>query len=130
MSDTPVPLVLGYSISHAKAEALRRLCTGEGAAYFAIQPRHYTLPLALLPVADAGAGNGSPQSPPPFPEEMLLFKGFTDAALARFLQSYRAAGLEKIELKAALTPYNSGWDSIRLRRELMAERDAMRRARP
>ena len=79
-----------------------------------------------IPVADGGPADASPLDPPALPEEMLLFKGFPDKALVRFLRAYREAGLEKIELKASLTPHNAAWDSLRLYTELCQERDALR----
>lgn len=121
-----LPLVLSYSLPPEKAAALARLCEAEGVLHFCIPPRHYLLPISSLPVADGGPAGASPLDPPALPEEMLLFKGFPDKALVRFLRAYREAGLEKIELKASLTPHNAAWDSLRLYAELCQERDALR----
>ena len=121
-----LPLVLSYSLPPEKAAPLARLCEAEGVLHFCIPPRHYRLPIGRLPVADGGPADASPLDPPALPEEMLLFKGFPDKALVRFLRAYREAGLEKIELKASLTPHNAAWDSLRLYAELCQERDALR----
>ena len=41
--------------------------------------------------------------------EVILFNGFNDESLQGFLASYRAAGIEKVALKAVVTPYNITW---------------------
>lgn len=41
--------------------------------------------------------------------EVMIFKGFDEQKLKFFLNEYRQAGIEKVELKAMITPYNVTW---------------------
>lgn len=41
--------------------------------------------------------------------EVILFNGFNDESLQGFLATYRKAGIEKVALKAVVTPYNITW---------------------
>ena len=41
--------------------------------------------------------------------EVILFSGFNEGALKGFLAAYRQAGIEKVALKAVITPYNITW---------------------
>ena len=41
--------------------------------------------------------------------EVMIFKGFDEQKLKYFLNEYRQAGIEKVELKAMITPYNVAW---------------------
>ena len=41
--------------------------------------------------------------------EIILFSGFNEGALKGFLAAYRQAGIEKVALKAVITPYNITW---------------------
>ncbi len=60
-----------------------------------------------------------------FTDEMIVFKNFSDHSLQNFLTRYRQAGIEKVNLKAGLTPYNIMWNSFQLRDELMREHEEM-----
>lgn len=62
-----------------------------------------------------------------FTEEMMVLKDFTEQQLDGFLQFIRTSGLNRVELKAVLTPYNQHWNSLQLFQELTREREAMRR---
>lgn len=52
---------------------------------------------------------------------MMVFFNFNGAELNGFLNRYREEGIEKVNLKATLTPYNKHWSSSRLHRELEKE---------
>ncbi|MBO4921628.1 MAG: DUF3783 domain-containing protein [Lachnospiraceae bacterium] len=41
--------------------------------------------------------------------EVILFNGFNDESLQGFLAAYRKVGIEKVTLKAVVTPYNITW---------------------
>jgi len=53
--------------------------------------------------------------------ELLIFSEFDDASLQDFLDAYRASGMEKIKLKAVVTPYNIGWTLYQLIEHLKEE---------
>ena len=41
--------------------------------------------------------------------EFIVFQGFEEDALQDFLRKYKETGLERIPLKAIVTPYNISW---------------------
>ena len=41
--------------------------------------------------------------------EVMIFKGFEETELKNFLNEYKKAGIEKVALKAMVTPYNVVW---------------------
>ncbi|MCR4993769.1 MAG: DUF3783 domain-containing protein [Lachnospiraceae bacterium] len=41
--------------------------------------------------------------------EVMIFKGFDEQKLKYFLNEYKKAGIEKVALKAMVTPYNVVW---------------------
>lgn len=58
-----------------------------------------------------------------FEEEMLVMKGFSEHQLNDFLNFFRREKIEKVNLKAVLTPSNQTWTSLRLYEELKKEHD-------
>lgn len=59
-------------------------------------------------------------------DEMLVFFGLNSEELDIFLSEYRKRGIEKIDLKAVMTPHNMTWNPLKLYEELRAEHAAMR----
>ena len=41
--------------------------------------------------------------------EVMIFRGFDESELKGFLSEYKNAGIEKVALKAMVTPYNVVW---------------------
>ena len=41
--------------------------------------------------------------------ELIIFSGFDENSLNEFLKAYKAKGIEKVQLKAVITPYNLNW---------------------
>ena len=54
--------------------------------------------------------------------ELVIFQGFEDEELQGFLRVYRERGLEKIPLKAIVTPFNLTWTLSGLAEHLNSER--------
>ena len=55
--------------------------------------------------------------------EILIFSGLSNKKIGEFLAAYKAAGLEKIELKAVLTSQNIRWTLYQLIQEIRKERE-------
>ena len=53
--------------------------------------------------------------------EFIIFQGFDDDSLQEYLKAYRETGLDKIPLKAVLTPYNMSWTLRELIKQLKEE---------
>lgn len=53
--------------------------------------------------------------------DFLVFSGFSDEKLDEFLKAYKEKGIEKIPLKAIVTPHNVNWTINELIAELIKE---------
>ena len=62
---------------------------------------------------------------PAFSEPMMVFCNLEQEVLNQYLEGYSGAGIEKIALKAVLTPYNVSWTPKQLFEELREEHSAM-----
>ena len=83
--------------------------------------------LAGLPgfEAQAGVENGTAETLPVIPEEVLVMKNFTSSRIDALLYGLRKAGVPKIALKAIITESNSKWTFYQLYEELKEEHAAM-----
>ncbi len=71
-------------------------------------------------------GSGAASEPAgDFSERILVMCQMREAGMDAFLESLRRARLSAGVLKAVLTETNRGWDALRLRGELLAEREAL-----
>ena len=85
-------------------------------------------PVQKNAAGEDGAGkNGAGKYAPPlyFLPELLLFQGLPTRELYRFLEDLKAAGIPRIDLKAAVTPYNLNWTLYELAENLKEEHAAM-----
>lgn len=62
-------------------------------------------------------------------DEMMVLVGFSSGRIDVLLSEIRKAKLDRINLKAVLTDYNKGWNSIQLYKELREEHEAMAQMR-
>ena len=83
--------------------------------------------LAGLPgfEARAGVADGTAETLPVIPEEVLVMKNFTSSRIDALLYGLRKAGVPKIALKAIITESNSKWTFYQLYEELKEEHAAM-----
>ena len=58
--------------------------------------------------------------------ELLVFVGMPEELLDRFLEAYKATGIEPVALKAVATLHNSSWTVFELIEELTREHQAFR----
>jgi hypothetical protein len=65
-----------------------------------------------------------------FSEEILVLRGFSDRRLDTFLKEMRKQGIERIQLKAILTPTNCRWNSFQLYQEIRKEHETMTGQQP
>lgn len=56
-------------------------------------------------------------------EEILVMKNFTSRRIDELILAIRKAGLQKIELKAVVTPTNAQWPFYKLYEEIREERE-------
>ena len=75
-----------------------------------------------------GAPNSVSENLPAVPDlELLFLCGFDQALLNRLLTAIRTSRLQKVELKAMLTPTNITWSGAKLLREISAEHAYMQK---
>ena len=68
----------------------------------------------------------APEAGEPFREEMLLMHALSQEDFHALLDTLRQNG-QSVRLKAVVTDRNRGWTAERLRRELLAEEQAIQR---
>ena len=60
-----------------------------------------------------------------FTDEMFVMSRISGQRLDLILKSMRKAGIEKIDLKAIVTPTNASWNSLELYQEIKREHESM-----
>lgn len=119
------PMVLFYNPDRETERSIAMLCMRLKIKIRKVTPEQYHQPLgALLGIEGVEIQPGIYEGEG-FLDQMLVFHGFYDGLLDRFLQEYRRARIPRIGLKAVVTSHNIHWDSIRLHQELMQEEAAM-----
>ena len=88
-----------------------------------IPPEEQDHPLGYLLGLD-GYGATEKSGEAPFTGEMLVMHGLSSRQFQGLLDGMRQAGVY-VPLKAAATPYNLSWSSLRLQRELQEEHRMM-----
>lgn len=90
-----------------------------------VSPEDYLKPigeLAGIPGCEASdmvyEGHG-------FSEEMMIMKDFTERQLDEMILRFRKENLDKINLKAVITPTNQSWNSLMLYEEIKKEHELM-----
>ncbi len=116
------PTILTFNLNETRLSKLRFLCMKSGVAVKPVPAEAFCQPLSAL----CGLSEPGETIPvEPFPDEMLVFCQMDNAAVSRFLQTARQMRFAPVSLKAVLTPTNSAWTPVQLRRELAAERAAV-----
>jgi hypothetical protein len=118
-----------YTPKAEKRAQVQKLCQGLGMECREILPKDLNRYVAEV------TGSGSPARRPVPPEqapvfyqmpELMLFYGLADGRLDVFLEEYKKAGIDRIDLKAVITPINNSWTIYELACELKRENDQMR----
>ena len=115
-----------YNLNSPKRRLIRRLCEQMGIPVDEVPREDYAQPIGVVVEMPGFVRHASVYSGPAFTDEMMLFRGFDDATLSRFLNRYRQAGIDKVDLKANLTPHNVLWNSFQLHDELLREHRLMK----
>ena len=68
-----------------------------------------SVPIMFNNMTNINGGTVSKVPPLFLMPEVILFNGFNDESLQSFLAAYRKSGIEKVALKAVVTPYNITW---------------------
>lgn len=118
--------ILMYNCSGPAFSKLRQIFAMLRMRMHPVTPDRYHV--SLIDLAN-GKGEPAETAPAPMEEAMLVFCGVRQPLLNQVLEVIRLAKLPPIPLKAVLTVGNQEWDSLKLREELLKEREAMEQAR-
>lgn len=131
--------ILLFSVSKEQEKKISDFCSQLDITVLAVERKDFTCPLGSL--LD-GSGNKeesvrlakSKRTQPVrayrmtgFPTPMMVFCNLQQEDLDAYLSGYADAGIEKISLKAVLTPHNVSWTCEELYEELLAEHRSFNR---
>lgn len=114
-------LVLAYNFSPERLQALKLACMLVKAQLKAVPQEALSQPLGYLAGVPGVEAADESYTGSEAHEEMLIFCGFGRPDLDRLLSAIRKGKLQKVDLKAALTPTNSLWSGLKLQQELAQE---------
>ncbi len=113
--------VLLYRINEEKIRQIKMLLLRMKVKIKVVEKKDYLQPLGLLAggkeftKAEEYAGEE-------LTEEMMVMVGFSNQRMNELLMAFRKMGIERISLKAVLTPTNQHWNGLDLFHELRKER--------
>lgn len=113
------PVLLTYNLTGERGRRIRML-----AARYKVRIRPVAHEEMGRPIGDLVAKEELPYSAyedEGFQDEMMIMAHFPSALINRFLDSFRHAGIQPIQLKALMTETNSQWSSAHLHGELKQE---------
>lgn len=91
-----------------------------------VRPKQYLEPIGYLAGMKEVSSSGNAYEGQGFEDEMLVFRGFDGQSLPAFLKEMARNKVERVALKAVITPDNVGWTSIQLHEEIKKEHEALR----
>ncbi len=124
----PKVLLFGFRPEERTMHIIRWL-TQTGVAVRSVSPSEQAESLGFLFSLPGYAASGKPAFSAPVSEELLIMHGFDGALLDSFLRFFREEQLQRVEMKAVLTPTNAGWTAAELLAHLRLEREAMQKRR-
>lgn len=120
-----VKKVLLFNVGLMKEGQIYNVCKNLNIIPVRVKVEQYSECLGYLAGIKGIKSNGKVYKGMAFPKEMLVFSGINSEELDIFLQKYNDAGIEKINLKAVLTPFNINWTGEMLYKELLKEHSEM-----
>lgn len=117
--------VLLYNLNNEKGRKIRFLLVRLGMRIRVVEKEDYGKPLGVLAGMKDVTLEDENAPVEDFQDEMMVLRGFTDKRLDAFLKGMRKEGIERVDLKAILTPTNCRWNSWQLYKEIREEHEAM-----
>ena len=117
--------VLLYNLNNEKGRKIRFLLVRLGMRIRVIEKEDYGKPLGVLAGMKDVTLENEDAPVEDFDEEMMVLYRFSDKRLDAFLQGMRKEGIERVDLKAVLTPTNCRWNSWQLLQEIQEEHRTM-----
>lgn len=117
--------ILLYNLNNEKGKQIRKVCSPLRIVCKDVMPNQYMEQIGALAGLPGFGMKQTPVAAPGFNEEMMIFCHFSNDDIYAFLSHYKAAGIAPIALKAALTPHNMQWNSLKIHKELSEEHRQM-----
>ena len=114
-----------YNLNTEKGRKIKMICIRMKIKIKEILPEQYLEPVGYLAGIEGIEPTGRIFEGTGFDEEMLLMKGFDQGTLDRFLREFSRNRIERVDLKAVLTPGNVRWSSLELYEEIKKEHEAL-----
>lgn len=114
-----------YNLNTEKGRKIKMICIRMKIKIKEVLPEQYLEPVGYLAGSEGIEPNGRIYEGTGFDEEMLLMKGFDQGTLDRFLREFSRNRIERVDLKAVLTPGNVRWSSLELYEEIKKEHEAL-----
>ncbi|MCF2641494.1 MAG: DUF3783 domain-containing protein [Lachnospiraceae bacterium] len=119
------PTILFYNLDNEKGRKIKLICLKLKIRIKKADKNDYFQPIGSLFGLMEPSENVS-FSENTFSDEMLVMKDFSNQLLDRFLLEFKKNHIERVDLKAILTPDNISWNSIKLHEELVKEHESMK----
>lgn len=114
-----------YNLNSEKGRKIKLLCLKNRIRIREIRPEQYLESVGYLAGVKEMPSSGKIYGEQGFEDEMLVFRGFDGQSLPAFLREMAKNKVDRIALKAVITPDNASWDSIRLYEEIKKEHEAL-----
>lgn len=119
-------VVLLYNLSNTeKGKQIKRLLIPLGITIKEISKEQYFQSIGSLAGIKGFEKNEEIYNEEGFLDEMLVMHKFTSQRIDVILKGFRKAGIEKVDLKAVVTPTNASWNSLELYEEIKKEHESM-----
>lgn len=119
-------VVLLYNLSNTeKGKQIKRLLILLGITIKEISKEQYFQSIGSLAGIKGFEKNEEIYNEEGFLDEMLVMHKFTSQRIDVILKGFRKAGIEKVDLKAVVTPTNASWNSLELYEEIKKEHESM-----
>lgn len=117
--------VLMYNLNPEKKRSLTMVCMKLKLRVMVVSKEQYAEPIGYLAGVSGMESCGQIYEGEGFCDEMLVFAGFDQKILDSFLKEFSKNKIERVALKAMLTPYNARWNSLQLYEEIKKEHEAL-----
>lgn len=119
-------VVLLYNLSNTeKGKQIKRLLIPLGITIKEISKEQYLQSIGSLAGIKGFEKKEEAYNEEGFLDEMLVMHKFTSQRIDVILKGFRKAGIEKVDLKAVVTPTNASWNSLELYEEIKKEHESM-----
>lgn len=118
-------IILLYNFDRYRLQNIRKALAPLNVPIKAVSKKEFIYPVGYIAGIDGILPSSGDLSQESFTEEMLVMCGFGSEKIDLLLALLKQGGVEKIDLKAVITPSNVYWSSIKLYKEVKTDHIAM-----